>query len=216
LKGKREQMKKFSIFILVVTAIFVIAACSDGQGADVQETPPGSSSSPDGESPSNTGTDPDIPDNGDNSGSGSDPNANDDPQTPPVFSFTFRDVVINMDDDIDDVIGKLGEPRGDFHVPSCAFDGYDRIVEYPGVQITAYPSGEHHNIFNISFFDDSIRTTEGQIRLGSPVQAVLDAYGDNYSYEIGLYKFTRGLTSLEFLTEDSIVMRITYRLDLGL
>ena len=210
-------MKKILILTLIITAIFIITACSDGQGADVQETPdPASSQNGDNPSNTNSGTDPDTPGTGDDNGNGYDPDANGDPQTPLVFSFTFRDVVINLDDDIDNIINKLGEPMGDFHVPSCAFDGYDRIVEYPGVQITAYPSGEHHNIFNISFFDDSIRTTEGQIRLGSPTQAVLYAYGDDYSYEIGMYKFTRGLTSLEFLTEDGIVMRITYRLDLGL
>jgi len=208
-------MKKIPIFIFIIAVLFVITACNDGQGADVPETP-GSSSSQNGENPSSTGTDPNTPDNGDDNGNGTDPNSGGDPQTPLSFSFTFRDVVIDMDEDIDYVISQLGEPRGDLHVPSCAFDGYDRIVGYPGVQITAYPGGENHYIFNISLIDDSVRTPEGEIRLGSTVQAVLDAYGDSYSYETGMYTFTRGLTSLEFLTEDNIVIGITYRLDLGL
>jgi len=209
-------MKIAGLLILIVTAIFVIAACGDAQGADVQETP-GSSASQNGENPSGNGTDPGTSGDGDDTGNGSAPDANGDSQAPSAFSFTFNDVVIEMDDDIDYVIGRLGEPRGDFTVPSCAFEGLeDRIVEYPGVRLTAYPIGENHYIFNISFFDDSVRTSEGSIRLGSPVQAVLDAYGDDYSYETGMYRFTRGLTFLEFLTEDGFVIGITYRLDLGL
>jgi hypothetical protein len=209
-------MKKSSLLILIITAILIIAACSDGQEADVRETP-GPSLSQNGEDSSGNGTDPGTPDNGDDNGIESDPNVSDDLQISIVFYFTFNDVVIEMDDDIDYIIGKLGEPRGDFTVPSCAFEGLeDRIVEYPGVRITAYPIGQQHFIFNISFFDDSVRTSEGQIRLGSPIQTVIDTYGDDYSYETGMYRYIRGLTSLEFLTEDDIVIGITYRLDLGI
>ena len=48
------------------------------------------------------------------------------------------------------------------------------------------------------------------------LQNVFDIYGEDYSYETGLYRFTRGLTVLEFLVEDDIVMGITYRLLLDL
>jgi hypothetical protein len=213
-------MKRILIFILVVTAIFVITACSDGNEAGVQETP-GASPSQNGESPSGSGADPGTPGNSDNSGddngNGADSYVNDDPQTPPAFSFLFRDVVIELDDDIDYIISKLGEPQGDFRVPSCAFEGFeDRIIGYPGIQFTAYPSGEQHKIFNISFFDDLVRTSEGGVRIGAPVQAIIDTYGDDYSYETGMYKFTRGLTSLVFITEDGFISGISYRLDLGL
>jgi len=205
-------MKKLSLLILIIITTLIITACGDAQGAGGQGTPeppgmqngegqPGSSNGVDPVTPGN-GADPNIPGNGEPAATG--------------FSFTFNDVVIEMDEDIDYIIGKLGEPRGDFPVPSCAFDGYDRIVEYPGIQIIAYPSGDSHRIFNLSFLDDSIRTTEGRIRLDSPVQAIFDAYGNDYSYESGMYRFTRGLTYLEFLTEDGYVIRITYRLDLGL
>jgi hypothetical protein len=201
-------MKKIFVLVLIIIITFIITACGDAQGAGVQGTPEPSISQNGYEQPG-SGTNSSMPDNG------ADPNDNGE-QASTGFSFTFNDVVIKMDDDIDYIIGKIGEPRGDFHVPSCAFDGYDRIVEYPGIQITAYPSGESHRIFNLSFLDDSIRTTEGRIRLDSPVQAVFDAYGEDYSYETGMYRFTRGLTYLEFLTEDGHVIRITYRLDLGL
>jgi len=208
-------MKKLLLSAILITAIFIVAACSDGQEADVQETP-GTSSSQNGENPISPGTDPNTPGNGDDNGNGSEPDSNGDPQAPSAFSFTFRDVVIEMDDNVAYIIEKIGEPSGEFEAPSCAFDGIDRIFSYPGIQIYTYPAGATDQIHTIGFFDDSVRTSEGGIRLGSSVQSLLDAYGDNYSYETGMYKFTRGNTFLEFLTEDGTVIGITYRLDLGL
>ena len=207
-------MKLTGLIILILTVIFIITACSDGQGAGVQEIP--GSSSQNGEGSSSPGVDPNTSGNGDDNGNGTDSNANGDPQAPSAFWFTFRDVVIEMDENVAYVIEKIGEPLGEFEAPSCAFDGIDRIFSYPGIQIYTYPAGATDHIHTIGFFDDSVRTSEGGIRLGSPVQAVLDAYGDSYSYETGMYKFIRGLTFLEFLTEDGYVIGITYRLDLGL
>jgi hypothetical protein len=216
-------MKKFWIIILAITAILTIAACSDGQQAFVPESP--GSSSQNGENSSGNGSDSTTPDNngnngsnnGDNNGSGSEPDVNGDPQPLPAFTFTFRDVVIELGEDIDHVISKLGEPQGDFKGPSCAFEGLeDRIVQYDGVQFQAYPDGDRFKIFLIGVFSDGPLTSEGRIRLGASIQDVLAAYGDNFEYNTGAYTFTRGLTFLEFLTEDDSVYAINYRLDLGL
>jgi hypothetical protein len=217
-------MKKFWILIFVVTTIFVITACGDGQEAFVPESP--GSSAQNGENSSGNGSDSTTPGNGDNNGNngdsngnGSDSHTNGDPQPAPVFSFTYRDVVINLGDDIDLVISKLGEPMGESRVASCAFEGLDeRIVGYPEVQFQALQSGESFNIFYIGFDDrvPNARTSEGRIYIGSSVQAVLDAYGDDYDYDTGAYKYTRGLTSLMFITNGEFVEGIQYRLDLGL
>jgi hypothetical protein len=223
MKGSSLNMKKLWILFLAIAAIFIITACGDVPGDDVPYSP--GSSSQNGESPSGNGTNPGTPgngdsngNNGDNNGSGSDQYNNGDPDTQSVFYFKFRDVVIDLDEDIDIVISKLGEPRGDFRGPSCAFEGLeDRIIEYNGVQFQGYPDGELFRVFLIAFIeDDSARTPEGRISIGSSIQAVLDAYGDDYEYDTGSYKFTRGLTSLLFITDGDNVLGVQYRLDLGL
>ena len=209
-------MKKI-LLLTLLTALLMLAACGDGQGADVQESPGSSSQNGTDPSSTDTGTEPGTPGTGDDNGNGSDPDSNGDPQPLQVFSFSFRDVIIELDDDIDYIISKLGDPQDQQFVPSCAFEGYeDRIVFYPELEIHSYPSDESHRIFIIDFWGDGPRTLEGGIRLGSPVQSVLDAYGDSYTYEAGMYRFTRGLTNLEFIVENGIVDRIRYRLDLGL
>jgi hypothetical protein len=140
----------------------------------------------------------------------------DQPQAPPYFAYKHDDVLIEMNQNINYVTGRLGEPQGIFEAPSCAFDGTDRIFSYPGIQIYTYPVGDEDFIHTIGFFDDSIRTTEGGIRLGSNIQAALDAYGNDYEYESGMYTFTRGLTVLEFLTDNDVIMGISYRLILDI
>jgi hypothetical protein len=140
----------------------------------------------------------------------------DEPIISDAFFFKMGDFIVEMDQDIDYVINNVGEPLGRFEAQSCAFDGMDIIFSYPGIQIYTYPAGAGNYIHTIGFFDDSVRTAEGNIRLGTRIQSVIDVYGDDYSYETGLYRFTRGLTVLEFLVEDDIVMGITYRLLLDL
>jgi len=154
--------------------------------------------------------------NPENSNENIPPEINDTPGVPSVFSFKMGEVNIEMDEDISAIIGKLGEPLGILEQPSCAFDGTDRIFSYPGVQIYTYPKGDADHIHTIGFFDDSVFTTEGKIRLGSNIQAAIDAYGNDYKYETGMYTFTRGLTFLEFLVDDDIIIGITYRLHLDL
>jgi len=195
-------MKKLGLVLLIIITLFTIAAC----GNDNAPNGP-----PEGEQPVNTpgeenGPDVDEPD----PPSTSNPSGND------AFFFKIGDFIIHMDDNIDDVISNIGEPLGKFEAESCAFEGIDIIFSYPGIQIYTYPAGENNFIHTIGFFDDSVRTAEGGIRLGSSIQSVLDVYGNDYSYETGVYRFTRGLTVLEFLIEDDSVRGITYRLQLDL
>jgi len=195
-------MKKLCLFVLVIIFILALAACSDNKPGD----PVNTDRPPNGNSGNNT---PDIPGTPDSGISNPPPSA--------AFYFTFRNVAIEMDQDITDIIANIGEPLDIFEAQSCAFDGIDRIFRYPGIQIYTYPSGGGDHIHTIGFFDDSISTSEGGIHLGSSLQSVLNAYGNNYRHETGMYTFTRGLTFLEFLVDDNnIVIGITYRLDLGL
>ena len=200
-------MKVLLLFLLL--SVLVLSACGGGEAEilpdtgdilqDMENSIINDSSDAAGE----------LPDTDDSAQPDETP-AIEDSQGPGVFSFKMNDVVIEMNQNIDYVIDRLGEPRGVFEAPSCAFDGIDRIFSYPGIQIYTYPKGDSDFIHTIGFLDDTVRTSEGGIRLGSKLQAVLDAYGDDYEFDTGMYKFTRGLTSLEFLVDDDMVTGISY------
>ena len=207
MKGITIAMKKIGLILFIIFVTFSIAACGNGDGPGVE--------TPVEQEPAEV-----VPRDNEPSSpvSENEPDASveDEPVVSDAFFFKMDDIIIEMDQDIDYVINNLGEPLGRFEAPSCAFDGMDIIFSYPGIQIYTYPAGAGNYIHTIGFFDDSVRTAEGNIRLGTRIQSVFDVYGEDYSYETGMYTFTRGLTVLEFLVEDDIVMGITYRLLLDL
>jgi len=108
-----------------------------------------------------------------------------------------------------EVLDALGEPLGYFVRPSCAFEGDDRIYAFAGVEIFTFPIDGENLVHTISLRDDSVRTPEG-IFIGMEFDRVLEAYGDDYSHDTGMFTFTRSLTTLEFRVADGVVLGITY------
>jgi len=128
-----------------------------------------------------------------------------------AFALTVGNFTIRMDQNIQEVLDSMGEPLGVFEAPSCAFDGIDRIFSLPGLQIHTYPLDSGDFIHTVSIRDDSIMTQNG-IYLGNSLDSVLAAYGNDYQQEFGMFTFTKGVTTLQFLIEDNMVVAITYGL----
>ena len=197
-------MIKIALVLIMTLFVFALVAC--GGGASEQPLPPPEvqwvpENTPAPAEPPVT-TEVSTPDDEETTG---------EPQLPPVFFFKIGDAVVDLNENITYIISRAGEPIGELELPSCAFDGMDRVFRYPGTDLYTYPVGDNDFVYNIAFFDDTVRTAEGGIRLGSSLQAVFDAYGNDYEFDSGMYTFTRGLTVLEFLVADDTVIGITYR-----
>jgi len=199
-------MKKIAIFIIIATlAVFVLSACGGGQpegGSQMMTT--GSQGGQSGASGTPAPAQP-----GTSTQPGSTQSTGD--AETPDFALRVGEFLIEMNQDMDLALAALGEPGRVFEEPSCAFDGIDRVFGYPDMQIHTYPVGNADHIHTIMFLNDLIRTTEGRIRIRhSSLQDVIDAYGDDFVHEAGMYTYTRGLTTLEFFIDDGIVEGITY------
>ncbi|MCL2603901.1 MAG: hypothetical protein FWD90_05425 [Defluviitaleaceae bacterium] len=179
-------MKRLSA--LLILCIFILSAC--GGTESEQEAP--SSPAPNAETPT-----PDV--------QRPTPNAN------PGFYFNYRGNAVRLDEDINDVLALLGEPQSTFDRPSCAFEGMDRFFLFPGVQIQTYPIGGQDRVHTIMLMDDSVTTING-IFLGSTLDALLTAYGNDYEYAYGLYIFTKVDTILRFNVVNGEVQTISYEL----
>lgn len=125
------------------------------------------------------------------------------------YQFKYNNVVIDMNTDAEPIVEALGEPQEYFEAESCAFKGLDKFYYYNGIELTTYPTDNKDFISSINFSDDSVSTMEG-IYLGATLQEVVQAYGEEYIEEAGLYTFTRGKSKLTFLVEDEVVTTITY------
>jgi len=199
------------VVFLVISALLTITLAACGGGSDTPANGQSVSTGNPQNAPVNDPTPAPLPVTDENIMPDDFSAIGDESLPPPVFFFKIGDTYVYLNENITDVIKLAGEPQGPFEMPSCAFDGMDRVFRYPGVDLYTYPVGDNDFVYNIAFFDDTVRTAEGGIRLGSSLQDVLDAYGDDYVLDSGMYTFTRGLTVLEFLVSDDTVIAITYR-----
>ncbi len=126
------------------------------------------------------------------------------------YLFDYNGVAIRMNTDAAPVLKALGEPQEYFEAKSCAFDGMDKTYFYSGIELTTYPKSDKEDyISSIYFKDDSVSTKEG-IFIGSTLQQLLDAYGENYSGDGEAYTYTKEDSSIMFIVEADEVTSITY------
>jgi hypothetical protein len=199
------SMKKLVLIIILVLATITVTACNSAKTANTEKTQNTEHSGSDiVPAAPDTAVSPDAKTTGDDK---TDATADEDSG----FALKIGDSIIRMDQNMAEVQAMLGEPRNVFVEQSCAFDGMDRVFSYPGLQIHTYPKGSEDYVHTVSLRDDSIRTMQG-IYLGSTMNAVIKAYGDEYKMESDVLIYTEGRTTLSFFIEDDIVTAITYNL----
>ena len=100
-----------------------------------------------------------------------------------VFSHNGVDFTVDME--VAAVIDALGEPASYYEVPSCAFEGLEKIYDYTSFEITTYETDDVDYIANIYLKDDLVETPEGRgvvetnDLLRETVQVRLDRDGEN-------------------------------------
>ena len=125
------------------------------------------------------------------------------------YRFETDGITIPMNVDVAPILAALGESQEYFEAESCAFHGLDKIYTYNGFEINTYPNGDKDYIASVYFLDDSVTTEEG-IYLGSALDDVVAAYGEDYREESGEYTYTLGESRLSFIVEEDSVTAITY------
>lgn len=128
---------------------------------------------------------------------------------PSGYAFEHDGVSIYMNTDVVPVVDALGESLEYFEAESCAFKGLDKFYTYPGFEITTYPMDGKDYISAVNIMDDTVSTPEG-IYLGSTVDDMIAAYGDNYVESQGSYTYTIDESNLQFITMEDEIIAITY------
>ncbi len=129
------------------------------------------------------------------------------------FIFNAGGTEIEINAEGDPIIEALGEPLGYFETESCAFEGIDKTYTYSGFELTLYPDEDGaYRVWSVFFTDDTVETPEG-IGLGSSLDEVLSAYGNDYTEASGQYVYLKGETRLIFIVADGKVTSIEYSLN---
>lgn len=125
------------------------------------------------------------------------------------YLFEVNGVSIGIYEEAKPVLEALGEADSYFETPSCAFVGMDRQYTYGSYMLTTYEEDGQEYIYDIYFLDDKISTPEG-IRIGSTLEEVIAAYGEDYTEDFGMYTYRKERSKLQFLVVDEVVTSVDY------
>lgn len=124
------------------------------------------------------------------------------------YQFTYNGTTISLNDNMADILAKLGDPVEYFESESCAYQGMDKVYTYNSFIIYTYPDNDADYVLSISLKDDIVSTAEG-ISIGSDREAVTSAYGEGEDTGVSLI-YTKGNTKLTFIFENDKVTSIEY------
>lgn len=95
-------------------------------------------------------------------------------------------------------------------VPSCAGQGNDTIYKFGGnTEVSVCTLNGVKVVYDIYIFAEGRTTPEG-IGIGSGLDEIKAAYGEDYTEFNGEYRYTRGRVTLSFLLKDGKVTSIDY------
>lgn len=134
-------------------------------------------------------------------------NSDDQKEVNYVFSIDQQEIAVG--DPATDFISALGEYNFQSSAPSCAFDGEDTVYDYPSYQITTYNNNGTEVLTGVYILDSSVATKEN-IKIGSTLDEVIEAYGEDYIEEYGVITYTQGKTELSFVIMSEKVTSISY------
>ena len=126
------------------------------------------------------------------------------------YIFSHNDVDFTVDMEVSAVIEALGEPTSYYEVPSCAFEGMEKIYDYSSFEITTYEVEDVDYIANIYLKDDLVSTPEG-ISLFMTSADLTETYGDDYQVAEGQYVYTKDNTKLIVIVNSDLeIISIQY------
>ncbi|MFR5602043.1 MAG: hypothetical protein ACLTKI_06720 [Lachnospiraceae bacterium] len=125
------------------------------------------------------------------------------------YVFQSGDVIMGMNENVAAALEGLGEYSNYAESTSCAFQGLDKIYTYAGFDIYTYPVEDQDFINSIYFTDETVSTPEG-IHIGSTLEEMTAAYGEDYSEEFGVYTYTKDDSTLSFIVTDGVIESVEY------
>lgn len=126
------------------------------------------------------------------------------------MSFVYNNAYIAPNDNMSEVIAKIGNANSVQSAPSCIGVGEDKIYNYGSFTIESYPASDGEKVLNIMITDSSVSTSKG-ISVGMSAADIKEVYGEpteGDDYFISYKADAR--THLDFIMDGSSIMEIDY------
>lgn len=99
-----------------------------------------------------------------------------------------------------------------YEAQSCAYQGLDMFYTFDSFEVMVNTIDGHNVITAISLLDDLTQTAEG-LKIGDSLSRLIELYGDAYTQNGDIYKFTKDGTALSILIKNGKVSSIEYIFD---
>ena len=107
---------------------------------------------------------------------------------------------------------KISEEATISEIPSCAFEGTDKVYSYSGVEITVCDIDGVPTVYSVYFLDDTISTEEG-VKISDSKDLMIEKYGQDYENSLSnKFDYKKGKVILSFIVENDNISGIEYTL----
>ena len=107
---------------------------------------------------------------------------------------------------------KISKTANVSEIPSCAFDGVDKVYTYPEVEITVAEINGKSTVYSVYFIDETITTGEG-VKISDSKDLMIEKYGKDYDNSLNnKFDYNKGNVTLSFVIENDIITGIEYTL----
>lgn len=129
-----------------------------------------------------------------------------------AYAFHTGEIEISMNQDASEVLSVLGKAENFYEAQSCKHQGKERVFTYEGFELSTYPSGDADYVKSIWFLGEETQTPEG-IHIGSSIEEMVEAYGEDYAEKQGRYSYTseEEKVVLTFYTKKGLISGIEYK-----
>ena len=126
------------------------------------------------------------------------------------YAFKTKDgTEIVIDAEFEQFKTALGQEKGVFESPSCAFGDLDKIWSYSGFDVYTYQLDKVDYVSSVILKDDTVCTPE-KVYIGDTAEQVIEAYGDPTTQDSRQIVYEKDKMKLVFMLSSDIVTQIQY------
>lgn len=123
-------------------------------------------------------------------------------------SAEIKGNVIKIDENIKDVMAKIGETKDYEQSKSCMYNGYDKAFKYSDCTIRTYPNGDDDYVNSIEIYSSDINI-EKNVHVGDSKDTVINEYGNNPKFETDTYiTYEKDNSGITFYYTDNKISEI--------
>lgn len=113
--------------------------------------------------------------------------------------------IISLNEDIEEVVGKIGESKEYTESKSCLYEGFDRKYTYDDVVINTYPKDDKNYVSTIDVLSKDVILSKN-VKVGDGINDVVEAFGEDYAEKEETYcTYEYGDYGIAFYFEDGLI-----------